>query len=236
MNRGIEIVHEFGRHAAVTTFDFHPGQSGRPDPRGVPHRGGVPRRAGIPATGGAIGVYRMGPGGMTASVGFEVDQEIPGDGTVEPLTIAAGDTLRTLHVGPYERLPETYDALRSFAARHDLRLDEHVMWEEYRSHPEVEPAAHRDRRALAVHAGAEPRGPGDLVGGRRRKTPPSRNGSGAVVRWVTFSEVTRGSLGDLGDPAGADGAATLTDREAQALVHGDGLDQLDRPSPCCRPA
>src|SRR6478736_3617866 len=37
----------------------------------------------------------------------------------------------------------------------------------------------------------------------------------------------RGSLGDLGDPAGADGAATLTDREAETLVHGDGLDQLN---------
>src|SRR6188768_1244963 len=35
------------------------------------------------------------------------------------------------------------------------------------------------------------------------------------------------SLGDLGDPAGADGAATLPDRETQALVHGDGLDQLN---------
>ena len=139
MNRGIEIVHEFGRHAAVTTFDFHPGQAGDRIPEAFRTVAAYLGAAGIPATGGAIGVYRMGPEGMTASVGFEVDQEIPGDGTVEPLTIAPGDTLRTLHVGPYERLPETYDALRSFAARHDLRLDEHVMWEEYRSHPEVEP-------------------------------------------------------------------------------------------------
>jgi hypothetical protein len=29
-------------------------------------------------------------------------------------------------------------------------------------------------------------------------------------------------------PAGADGAAALADGEAQALVHGDRLDQLDR--------
>src|SRR3954471_3816651 len=36
------------------------------------------------------------------------------------------------------------------------------------------------------------------------------------------------SLGDLGDPAGADGAATLADRELQAFLHGDRLDQLDR--------
>src|SRR5215204_1957246 len=34
-------------------------------------------------------------------------------------------------------------------------------------------------------------------------------------------------LDDVGDDAGADGAATLADREAQALVHGDRLDQLD---------
>src|ERR1700758_880306 len=33
-------------------------------------------------------------------------------------------------------------------------------------------------------------------------------------------------LDDLDHPAGADGAATLADREAQTLVHGDGLDQL----------
>src|SRR6266581_8571081 len=34
-------------------------------------------------------------------------------------------------------------------------------------------------------------------------------------------------LDDLDDPAGADGAAALADREAQALLHGDRLDQLD---------
>src|SRR4051812_6079558 len=35
-------------------------------------------------------------------------------------------------------------------------------------------------------------------------------------------------LDDLGDSTGADGAATLADGEAQALLHGDRLDQLDR--------
>src|SRR5918911_3006667 len=35
-------------------------------------------------------------------------------------------------------------------------------------------------------------------------------------------------LEDLGDATGADGAATLTDGEPQALLHGDRLDQLDR--------
>src|SRR6185437_1016684 len=35
-------------------------------------------------------------------------------------------------------------------------------------------------------------------------------------------------LDDLGDPAGADGAATLPDREPQTVLHGDRLDQRDR--------
>src|SRR5438132_7905120 len=34
-------------------------------------------------------------------------------------------------------------------------------------------------------------------------------------------------LHDLDDPAGAHGTAALADGEAQALVHGDGLDELD---------
>src|SRR6478735_11477878 len=38
----------------------------------------------------------------------------------------------------------------------------------------------------------------------------------------------RRSLVDLGDAAGTDGAATLTDREAETVLHGDRLDQLDR--------
>src|ERR671910_495724 len=35
-------------------------------------------------------------------------------------------------------------------------------------------------------------------------------------------------LVDLDDATGADGAATLTDGEPEALLHGDRLDQLDR--------
>src|ERR1039458_9635002 len=49
-----------------------------------------------------------------------------------------------------------------------------------------------------------------------------------------LSPAARGAAGDSGpllddlrDPAGADGAATLADSEAQALLHGDGLDELD---------
>src|SRR5262245_36096704 len=60
---------------------------------------------------------------------------------------------------------------------------------------------------------------------------------GRKVAWTTKGPVpvrdgafrlrVASSLDDLGDPAGADGAATLADREAEALLHRDRLDQLD---------
>src|SRR4051812_11668500 len=46
----------------------------------------------------------------------------------------------------------------------------------------------------------------------------------ANLRWPPPTGVL---LGDLGDPARADGAAAFADGEAQTLLHGDGLDQLD---------
>src|SRR5215470_8105214 len=42
-----------------------------------------------------------------------------------------------------------------------------------------------------------------------------------------FSPPPHVLLDDLRDPAGPDGAPALADREAQALLHGDRLDQLD---------
>src|SRR5690606_17434933 len=48
--------------------------------------------------------------------------------------------------------------------------------------------------------------------------------TGPVPRHCASGEL----LEDLRDRAGADGAATLTDREALSLFDGDGLNQLDR--------
>src|SRR6185437_17055785 len=50
-----------------------------------------------------------------------------------------------------------------------------------------------------------------------QRSPPPASWPGAAVPL----------LDDLRDPAGANGAAALADRELQPLLHGDGLDQLD---------
>src|SRR5580704_13823305 len=52
-----------------------------------------------------------------------------------------------------------------------------------------------------------------------RRVPPGRQGSGGPVR--------ERLLDDLGNPAGTDRVAALPDREQEAFLHRDGLDQLD---------
>src|SRR5262245_7963966 len=45
------------------------------------------------------------------------------------------------------------------------------------------------------------------------------------IRMLCAMSVSR-SLDDVGDAAGADGAATFTDGETETLIHGDRLPQL----------
>src|SRR4051794_29407728 len=77
--------------------------------------------------------------------------------------------------------------------------------------------------AIAVLRSCRSRGgvAGWVVPASRQPDPGGR----AAARWPP---PVRGLLEDLRDATGADGAATLTDGEPQALLHGDRLDQLDR--------
>src|SRR5690606_20105824 len=89
-----------------------------------------------------------------------------------------------------------------------------------RLHPdgEVRPGTVTGRRRIGLSKSLA--GPAGRNEHTKNKTAPllsERRRFGWYVR----------SLDDLGDATGADGAATLADREAQALVHGDRLDQLD---------
>ena len=58
--------------------------------------------------------------------------------------------------------------------------------------------------------------------------PPSNSPQYAAGCGVGESALVCRLLDDLRDPAGANGAAALADGEAQALLHGDRLDQVDR--------
>src|SRR5262249_3497088 len=63
------------------------------------------------------------------------------------------------------------------------------------------------------------------ISGNTTATPPYRNDK-AAPEWERPCRLS-GLLDDLGDSTGADGAATLADRETQTLFHGHRLDQLD---------
>src|SRR6476469_9550271 len=63
------------------------------------------------------------------------------------------------------------------------------------------------------------------VRARGPSQPRSKVPAGSSILWTRPVPVL---LDDLGDAARTHGAATLTDGEAQAVLHGDRLDQLDR--------
>ena len=127
------------RYLAVTRF------SARPDEIGA-HIGGAfgtvaahLGRLGITPLGGAVACYRMGDPTFEVRAGFEVDQPVDPAGPIESWVLPAGDSLTTVHLGPYDELPKAYEALEARARELGVTLDPATMWEEYLTGPEVPP-------------------------------------------------------------------------------------------------
>ncbi|MFW5950989.1 MAG: GyrI-like domain-containing protein [Gemmatimonadota bacterium] len=85
-----------------------------------------------------------GAEGVRMTVGFpivEPDVEPPTSEDVSIGELAHGPALRFSHVGPYEKLPETYQAITAWMIEHGLMESEadwsrfSPMWEEYVSDP-----------------------------------------------------------------------------------------------------
>lgn len=100
-------------------------------------------RRGIAITGPAVAAFDVRDDGFAVAAGFVVGEPVTPDGVVEPLALPAAEVATTVHVGPYEGLPEAYAAIKASAARHGRELDEHRMWEEYLDGPEVAPEKNR---------------------------------------------------------------------------------------------
>ena len=139
LNHCIEPTHEVGRHLAVTSFPFSHEDIGERVAAAFSAVAERLARRGIRITGPAVGVYEKDGDGFTVSAGFVVDGPVADDEVVHGLALPAGDALTVVHVGPYDRLQEAYDALQDHASTHHLVLDQHLMWEEYLSDPEVDP-------------------------------------------------------------------------------------------------
>jgi effector-binding domain-containing protein len=139
MTYEITRLEEPARHLAVTRFVARPDEIGG-------HIGGAfgtvaahLGRLGITPVGAAVACYRMGGPAFEVRAGFEVDEPVEPQGSIEPWVLPAGDALTTVHVGPYEELTKAYEALEARARELGVTLDPATMWEEYMSGPEVPP-------------------------------------------------------------------------------------------------
>lgn len=98
----------------------------------------------VEAQGGTLagppfGYYPRMPGDTVAVVvGFPVTKPITASGEVEPFELPGGRVVTGIHVGPYEKLEETYGDLLAWTQAEGLTLAE-GMWECYLSDPSAEP-------------------------------------------------------------------------------------------------
>ncbi|WP_350275701.1 GyrI-like domain-containing protein [Kribbella sp. HUAS MG21] len=98
---------------------------------------------GIDPAGAPTAYYVMGEDTFEVRVGCEVRDPVKPDDPIEPFVLPAAVTLSTVHVGPYDDLPNAYDALGTRAGELGLTLDPMHMWEEYLTGPEVPPNSQR---------------------------------------------------------------------------------------------
>lgn len=75
---------------------------------------------------------------VEVEVGFPVASAVTETDGVTRGTLPGGPVVRTLHVGPYDTLPETYDAVMTFMKEEGLEPAD-AMWEVYLSDPAAQP-------------------------------------------------------------------------------------------------
>lgn len=87
--------------------------------------------AGVKLSGHNVIVYRKHAGGaLDLEVGVLLAAPVEPRGALVASATPAGRAATALHVGPYDRLGETYDALSAWVATGGLRLGD-TFWEVY---------------------------------------------------------------------------------------------------------
>lgn len=100
---------------------------------------------GAPPYGPSVAYYERGPAGLLVGVGYTVGgRDLPGEGSVMPLSLPGGDVVTTTHLGGYDSLPDAYLALKKEAASQGRQVNETGgMWEEHWGGPESPPGQRR---------------------------------------------------------------------------------------------
>jgi effector-binding domain-containing protein len=106
---------------------------------------------GTPPSGQAFAYYPTPPGAtIDVEAGFTVTQPVEASGEVVPSQLPAGTLVTTTHVGPYEALGETYQALSQWATEHGWTASG-PMWEVYLTDPQIEPDPAKWRTDIFVY-------------------------------------------------------------------------------------
>jgi len=70
-------------------------------------------------------------------VGLPVGPGVKGEGRIQPTTLPGGRVVTGTHVGPYEKLAESYGTMTEWMKAHGLTPADR-MWETYLTDPDVE--------------------------------------------------------------------------------------------------
>lgn len=85
-----------------------------------------------------VAYYNLDMQDLDIEIGFPVHRELPGEGNIEPSEMPAGDYGTCIHVGPYDTMEPTYDALNAFIAQQGREVTG-VVYEVYFSDPDTPP-------------------------------------------------------------------------------------------------
>ena len=95
-------------------------------------------RKGIQPVGPPFAYYHsFNPEMIDMESGVPVSMPHEGEGRIRGGKLPSGKALRALHIGPYDRLVETYNAMMAYAMEMDIELVE-TMWECYLTDPQSE--------------------------------------------------------------------------------------------------
>lgn len=76
----------------------------------------------------------MSKGVFDMECGFPVGMPVEGEGQIKSSKLPGGKVITAMHIGPYETLAETYEAIQAWIKEKGYQVEED-MWETYLTNP-----------------------------------------------------------------------------------------------------
>ena len=93
-------------------------------------------RQGVHVTGPPLALYRsVSDDAVDLEAGFPVAADVTPEGEVRPSSVPGGMAVETIHIGPYEKLGDTYREMAGWMERHGRRPGT-LSWESYLTAPD----------------------------------------------------------------------------------------------------